>query len=383
MTHCIDHEVKAVNLGDKIDVVWNFSHETTILPSINEWHEDEVSVYYCQQFYDYKDPCFTTLRIDDVGLGDAFVLDPDYSLISNREMLQSCDLDFEELCHFVRRYLAVKNQTTSKLIFRKELSSSAGGDGCDIEEQSRPKLVKFGLREHLGRKSISIQVGDVVVLTSNKNINSIWLVDDVDRNELLLQQLQPVGVEGEVLWTGDFDRIGSEEFVQRFVSFGHLWVGHVSEERPLMTQFRAAGHVFHLSRCVDNHQVRDLTKEEVEIVACKVAQAGMLRIPPLSSMELFCGVGGLSYGFEVAGIIQSRWAVDSEPAAAAMFRLNHPGAAVFNMSTNDFMNLISSNEGSAPCPVRSSVVLSYILIFARRVWSKSLWLELRVRAFHY
>jgi hypothetical protein len=56
--------------------------------------------------------------------------------------------------------------------------------------------------------------------------------------------------------------------------------------------------------------------------------------PPLHSMDIFAGCGGLSEGFHQSGVSECRWAVESNTAAAEAFQLNHPRARVFNTDCN-------------------------------------------------
>lgn len=65
--------------------------------------------------------------------------------------------------------------------------------------------------------------------------------------------------------------------------------------------------------------------------------AGSARGPrgPLRVIDLFCGAGGLSLGFESAGF-DVRLGLDKDPDAIATFRANHPDAAVIEGSITDF-----------------------------------------------
>ena len=50
----------------------------------------------------------------------------------------------------------------------------------------------------------------------------------------------------------------------------------------------------------------------------------------LKRLEHFVGCGGLSEVFNQAGIINCRWAVESDEFAVEAFKLNNPDCTVFN-----------------------------------------------------
>jgi DNA (cytosine-5)-methyltransferase 1 len=54
----------------------------------------------------------------------------------------------------------------------------------------------------------------------------------------------------------------------------------------------------------------------------------------LTAIDLFCGAGGLSYGFAEAGY-RIGFALDSDPNACETFALNHPGTHVENALIDD------------------------------------------------
>lgn len=49
---------------------------------------------------------------------------------------------------------------------------------------------------------------------------------------------------------------------------------------------------------------------------------------------------GLSEGLHQVGVADSRWAVEFEPSAAQAYRLNNPGAVVFNADCNNILKQI-------------------------------------------
>ena len=49
---------------------------------------------------------------------------------------------------------------------------------------------------------------------------------------------------------------------------------------------------------------------------------------------------GLSEGLHEVDVADSRWAIEFEPSAAQAYRLNNPGAVVFNADCNHILKLI-------------------------------------------
>ncbi|KAF8495303.1 hypothetical protein JB92DRAFT_2993870 [Gautieria morchelliformis] len=75
---------------------------------------------------------------------------------------------------------------------------------------------------------------------------------------------------------------------------------------------------------------------------------------PLKTMELFAGAGGLSTGLEQSKYVQTLWAVEILPGAAATFQANHPAAIVYNQDTNMCLqNAIDARVGKLCEPLRS------------------------------
>lgn len=63
---------------------------------------------------------------------------------------------------------------------------------------------------------------------------------------------------------------------------------------------------------------------------------------PIRSLDYYCGAGGLSRGFEEAGIVTTH-AVDKDPIAIASFRFNHRHVKVFDEDTKNFH--VNMNDG--------------------------------------
>ena len=78
--------------------------------------------------------------------------------------------------------------------------------------------------------------------------------------------------------------------------------------------------------------VREEFDEEVEVVGRE-----------LSCFGLFCGGGGLSQGLEEGGLVTTRWAVDSDPDAAATMVENRPECCVWQEDAKEVLK--AAREG--------------------------------------
>lgn len=65
----------------------------------------------------------------------------------------------------------------------------------------------------------------------------------------------------------------------------------------------------------------------------------------LATMDIFAGCGGLSEGMRQAGAARAKWAIEYEPDAAEAFRINHPGAHVFNANCNVILHRALDKSG--------------------------------------
>jgi len=64
------------------------------------------------------------------------------------------------------------------------------------------------------------------------------------------------------------------------------------------------------------------------------------QVQKLRTLDIFAGCGGLSEGLHEVGVADSRWAIEFEPSAAQAYRLNNPGAVVFNADCNNILRMI-------------------------------------------
>ncbi|CAG0920420.1 unnamed protein product [Notodromas monacha] len=83
-----------------------------------------------------------------------------------------------------------------------------------------------------------------------------------------------------------------------------------------------------------DHEVLDLPPDVLKQFP-KVPQ-GIVSPAPLKTMDLFCGIGGLSEGLKKSGIADVLWAVEQNPVVARTFQMNNPNAQMFVMDANDF-----------------------------------------------
>lgn len=59
----------------------------------------------------------------------------------------------------------------------------------------------------------------------------------------------------------------------------------------------------------------------------------------LKALDLFCGMGGLSWGLKATGVIQPLWAVDNYKPATTIYQCNLPNANVLNIDISKKANI--------------------------------------------
>lgn len=59
----------------------------------------------------------------------------------------------------------------------------------------------------------------------------------------------------------------------------------------------------------------------------------------LKALDLFCGMGGLSWGLKATGVIEPFWAVDNHNPALALYRRNLPNTCVLNLDLSKLSNI--------------------------------------------
>ena len=81
----------------------------------------------------------------------------------------------------------------------------------------------------------------------------------------------------------------------------------------------------------------------------------------LACLDIFSGCGGLSHGLHMAGVADSKWAVEIFEPAAQAFKLNNPDCTVFsddcNLLLTNAINGVKTNERGQVIPLRGQVDL--------------------------
>ncbi|BBN15236.1 DNA (cytosine-5)-methyltransferase 1 [Marchantia polymorpha subsp. ruderalis] len=67
--------------------------------------------------------------------------------------------------------------------------------------------------------------------------------------------------------------------------------------------------------------------------------------PPLATLDIFAGCGGLSEGLHQSGVSETKWAIEYDREAAEAFKLNHPSSEVFCDNCNVVLRAIMERGG--------------------------------------
>ncbi|KAF7280844.1 hypothetical protein GWI33_005445 [Rhynchophorus ferrugineus] len=67
----------------------------------------------------------------------------------------------------------------------------------------------------------------------------------------------------------------------------------------------------------------------------------------LNCLDIYAGCGGLSDGLEKSGLVNVKWAIEINEAAAKSFQLNNPGAVVLQENCNTILSLLKEGKGQS------------------------------------
>ncbi|KAJ3540965.1 hypothetical protein NMY22_g4087 [Coprinellus aureogranulatus] len=115
---------------------------------------------------------------------------------------------------------------------------------------------------------------------------------------------------------------------------------------------------FFTNSILDRGKLRRLRSGELAICArCSTVkdaeleqkQTFLASAKKLVGMELFAGAGGLGYGMELSGFVDTQYAVEFMPSAAKTFKKNHPHTTVFCQDTNSLLRyVVERDNGEQP-----------------------------------
>ncbi|GLB34766.1 putative cytosine specific DNA methyltransferase replication foci [Lyophyllum shimeji] len=114
----------------------------------------------------------------------------------------------------------------------------------------------------------------------------------------------------------------------------------------------------------DNNDLRDMDEDSLKsCLTCYANRVERLRQDqlllrnngPIASLELFAGAGGLGTGMALSGFVDTKYAVEFSPSAAATFQANHPDATVYCQDSSLLLkHAIETDAGQNPKPLISN-----------------------------
>ncbi|KNZ78480.1 DNA (cytosine-5)-methyltransferase 1B [Termitomyces sp. J132] len=82
----------------------------------------------------------------------------------------------------------------------------------------------------------------------------------------------------------------------------------------------------------------------------------LMRNGPIRCLELFSGAGGLGTGLDLSGFVETKYAVEFSPSAAATYAKNHPNATVYCQDSNKLLQqAYETGKGETPEPLLSGM----------------------------
>ncbi|XP_068633744.1 DNA (cytosine-5)-methyltransferase 1-like isoform X2 [Battus philenor] len=92
-----------------------------------------------------------------------------------------------------------------------------------------------------------------------------------------------------------------------------------------------------------------------------ISDAGIVKIRPLRTLDIFAGCGGLSEGLHRSGVAECKWAIENLEAAAHAYSLNNRNCTVYNEDCNallkDVMSGATHSKGGLRLPMQGEVEL--------------------------
>ncbi|KAG6814585.1 hypothetical protein H0H92_000114 [Tricholoma furcatifolium] len=85
-------------------------------------------------------------------------------------------------------------------------------------------------------------------------------------------------------------------------------------------------------------------------------QEFLVRNGPIRCLELFSGAGGLGTGLDLSGFVETKYAVEFSPSAAATYAKNHPNATVYCQDSNSLLRqAYEAGKGLPTKPLKSGI----------------------------
>ncbi|KAG6851305.1 hypothetical protein H0H93_011741 [Arthromyces matolae] len=99
----------------------------------------------------------------------------------------------------------------------------------------------------------------------------------------------------------------------------------------------------------------------------KEQQKLLARNGPIRCLELFSGAGGLGTGLDLSGFVETKYAVEFSPSAAATYAKNHPHATVYCQDSNMLLKqAYEASKGETPKALKSGIDGTFLPPMPRR-----------------
>ncbi|CAG8468863.1 15620_t:CDS:10, partial [Acaulospora morrowiae] len=332
-----------------------------------------------------EDQLYEKVTIDGVTLnvGDAVEIQPDESCSNDRWLCYITELKREGrngvfrlvwlytrkqtiLCN-LKKDVGKKNKKETDgafLTFQKEMLNFKGeGLICGCKRRRTSRFDRF-TREY--------EVGDCILINPQKgditDLYTVCCIECIDTDneivklrrfyrfcEVSEKNFRKVPVN-ELLYSDyvfDFNRYRSvvRACHVEFIEFG--------KPLPVNILHKGSGNHFYFSRKYDreNKSIRPIKLSKTLFSKFPDYNYKVGHIDRLNGLDLFCGGGSLGRGFEDAGVVKCKWAIDKDSAALKTYRHNAQGddINIINESVNRILTQAILGTGDTQIPDKDEV----------------------------
>ncbi|CAG8518555.1 8799_t:CDS:10 [Diversispora eburnea] len=269
------------------------------------------------------------------------------------------DYFYDEYSLFCRYYYRHVQTDGAFLTFRPEMLNFKSGNlicGCH-----RPKLSRFV------RFINEYEVGDCILIKprsgDNTNLYTVCYIEQIDsENELVklrrfyrfcevsIISSQKIAIN-ELLYS---DYVFDFNHYRSVVRGCHVEYVKYGTTLPVNLLHKGSANHFFFSRKYDteNKSIRPIKSDKMaaKFTDYKYKTGHICR---LNGLDLFCGGGSLGRGFEDAGIVKCKWAIDKDPFALKTYRHNAQGddIKIINESVNKVLSdaILDIILAGSPC----------------------------------
>ncbi|KAF5315922.1 hypothetical protein D9611_004789 [Ephemerocybe angulata] len=145
---------------------------------------------------------------------------------------------------------------------------------------------------------------------------------------------------------------------------GHCYVQHLTKPEDIEDWIQHDNHFYVKDIAIEGARpTRRLKAGEMKAClscsakqtkAIETQQAFRTSSEKLVGLELFSGAGGLGYGMELSGYVDTKYAIEFQPSAALTYQKNHPDTTVWCQDSNTLLrHVVERDSGASLAPLKT------------------------------